>query len=102
MAKQTYVNAELKWAEKKLKDWKKYIDQNPINELQDRMALKQTAKGTISVVSATIESQIKSIRDTMKEYMQLLETVNNLREKEEARKEARGNSEVPYRMRNGN
>lgn len=102
MAKQTYVNAELKWAEKKLKDWKKYIDQNPINELEDRMALKQTAKGTISVVSATIESQIKSIRDTMKEYMQLLDTVNSLREKEEAKKQARGTGEVPHRMRNGN
>lgn len=96
--KQTYINTELEWAEKRLEEWKAYIDNNPINELEDRMAFKQTAKGTISVVSATIESQVKSIRDTMKEYLQLLEVVDNLREKEE-KKQARGNSQVPHRMR---
>lgn len=96
--KQMYINTELAWAEQKLEEWKAYIDDNPINELEDRMALKQTAKGTISVVSATIESQVKSIRDTMKEYLQLLEVVDRLREQEEAKKEARGKSGVPHRM----
>jgi hypothetical protein len=94
----TYINTELDWCEKKLEEWKKYIDDNPINILKDRIIKKQTAKGSISIISATVESQIKSIRDTMKEYLQLLEVVNNLREKEEAKKEARGNTEVPPRM----
>lgn len=81
--KTTYVNAELDWAENQLAQWKKYIDNNPINMLEDRMAFRQTARGAISVVSATIESQIKSIRDTMKEYLQLLEVVDRLRERED-------------------
>lgn len=96
--KEIYINTELDWAERRLEEWKSYIDDNPLNELKDRMALKQTAKGTISVVSATIESQIKSIRDTMKEYLQLLEVVDRLRDKEEAKKEARGSGQVPHRM----
>ena len=93
--KNNYIEADLKWAEKRLKEWRKYIDDNPLDKLEDRMAFKQTAKGTISMVSATIESQIKSIRDTMKEYLQLLDVVNKLREGEEAKKiESRGKQEV--------
>jgi len=93
--KNTYIETELFWAEKKLKEWRKYIDANPLDELEDRMAFKQTAKGTISMVSATIESQIKSIRDTMKEYLQLLDVVNKLREADEAKKiAARGSQEL--------
>jgi len=39
-------------------------------------------------------NQIKSIRDTMKEYLQLLEVVEKLREREESKLETRGNNEV--------
>ena len=93
--KQTYISAELEWAEKRLGEWKQYIDDNPINELEDRMAFKQTARGQISVISATIESQIKAIRDTMKEYLQLLEVVDKLREREAAKKiEIRSNAKL--------
>lgn len=96
---ETYINAELEWAEQKLKEWRGYIDDNPINGLDDRIVERQTPKGTVSMISATIESQVKSIRDTMKEYLQLLEVVDKLREKEEAKKEARGKSGVPPRMK---
>lgn len=93
--KQTYVGAELDWAEKRLKEWKKYIDNNPINKLEDRMALKQTARGTISVVSATVETQMKAIRDTMKEYLSLLEIVDRLRTQDEKNKiEVRGGQDL--------
>lgn len=95
----SYINTELEWCEKRLEEWKNYIDNNPIDGLTDRMAFKQTAKGTISMISATVESQIKSIRDTMKEFLQLLEVVDKLREKEEAKKEARGSGTVPHRMK---
>lgn len=97
--KEIYINTELDWAEQRLNEWKEYIDNNPINGLTDRMVERSTPKGTVSAVSATIESQVKSIRDTMKEYLQLLEVVDKLREKEEAKKEARGSSGVPHRMR---
>jgi hypothetical protein len=93
--KQTYVSAELEWAESKLKEWRDYVDKNPIAELKDRIEWKPTSKGgAIPMVIASIESQIKSLRDTMKEYLSLLETVDKLREKEEQKTVARGSQEV--------
>ena len=41
--KQTYVSAELEWAESKLQEWRAYIDKNPIAELKDRIEWKPTA-----------------------------------------------------------
>jgi hypothetical protein len=99
--KQTYVSAELEWAEEKLAEWRSYIDGNPINTLKDRIEWKPTAKGgTMPMVIASIESQIKSLRDTMKEYLALLDVVDKLREKEEAKQEARGSQEINGKMKN--
>lgn len=82
--KQSYISAELEWAEQRLTEWRAYIDNNPINGLKDRIEWKPTAKGgTMPMVIASQESQIKSLRDTMKEYLALLEVVDRLREKEE-------------------
>ena len=91
-----YINAELEWSESKLQEWRDYIDQNPLNTLKDRWGQKEMPRGGHTwVVTATIEQQVKSIRDTMKEYLQMLEIVDKLREKEEAKKlEARGKGEV--------
>ena len=83
-AKNNYISAELDWAEQQLRTWRAYVDANPIHELADRKAWKETkGGGQMPVVVATIEQQIKSIQDTMKNYLALLEVVNNLREKEE-------------------
>jgi hypothetical protein len=99
--KQTYVSAELEWAESKLAEWRAYIDNNPINTLKDRIEWKPTSKGgTMPMVIASIESQIKSLRDTMKEYLALLDVVDKLREKEEAKQEARGSQEINGKMKN--
>lgn len=97
--KGTYVNAELDWAETQLQSWKAYVDANPLHKLEDRVEFKPTAKGgLIPMVIASIESQGKFIQDTMKNYLALLEVVDKLREKEQAKKEARGSSTVPHRM----
>lgn len=98
--KQTYVTAELEWAEAKLAEWRDYVDKNPIAELKDRIEWKPTSKGgAIPMVIASIESQIKSLRDTMKEYLALLEVVDKLREKEEAKQEARGSQAINGKMK---
>ena len=98
--KQTYVSAELEWAEAKLAEWRDYVDKNPIADLKDRIEWKPTSKGgAIPMVIASIESQIKSLRDTMKEYLALLEVVDKLREKEEAKQEARGSQEINGKMK---
>ncbi len=94
-----YITTELDWAEQQLETWKAYVDKNPLHELQDRIEWKPTAKGgMLPMVIASIESQGKFIQDTMKNYLSLLEIVNNLREKEIAKKEARGKSTIPFRM----
>ena len=98
--KTTYINTELDWAEQQLSSWKQYVDANPMHELKDRIEWKPTAKGgTMPMVIASQESQIKSLRDTMKEYLALLEVVDRLREKEEQKAEARGSQEINGKMK---
>ena len=84
----TYINVELDWAESQLESWRKYVNANPLNKLQDRD-------------KATIEQQGKFLQDTMKNYLSLLEVVKNLRTKEEEKreKEVKGNGSIPHRMR---
>ena len=87
----TYINTELEWAEQQLSSWKQYVDANPMHELKDRIEWKPTAKGgMLPMVIASIESQGKFIQETMKNYLALLEVVDTLREKEEAKVEVRG------------
>jgi|SRR6478609_1809312 len=94
-----YITAELDFAEEQLASWKEYVLANPFPTLKDRVELKQTKTGgVIPMVVSTIEQQGKFLQDTMKNYLSLLEIVNNLREKEEAKKEARGAGTVPHRM----
>lgn len=93
--KEVYITAELDWAEEKLREWREYIDINPLDKLEDRIKWKETkAGGMMPMVVASIESQIKSIRDTMKEYLMLLEQVNKMRESEEKKISLRGKSEL--------
>jgi len=98
--KQIYIEAELDWAEQKLKEWKAYVDDNPFQDMKDRVEWKLTkAGGSMPMVVATIESQIKCVRDTMKEYLVLLDDVNKKREAEEAKKkDVKGGDDRPERM----
>lgn len=89
--KNNYINAELDFAEEQIATWKAYIQQNPFEELKDRIEWKPTkGGGTMPMVVASIEQQGKFLQETMKNYLSLLEIVNNLREKEEAKTELRG------------
>jgi uncharacterized protein YlxP (DUF503 family) len=94
--KNTYVSAELDWAEEQLASWKQYVDANPLHELKDRIEWKPTAKGgLLPMVIASIESQGKFVQETMKNYLALLEQVDKLREKEEAKAPAvRGDAQL--------
>ena len=97
--KNTFINAEIDWAEEQLHSWKAYVDANPLHELKDRIEWKPTAKGgMLPMVIASIEAQGKFIQETMKNYLSLLEVVDKLRTQEEAKKEARGSGSVPERM----
>lgn len=97
--KNTYITAELDFAEQSLQEWRQYMESNPIDKVEDRWGKKEMPKGGYAwVVTASKEQQIKCIQDTLSKYLQLLDVVNNLREKEEAKKEARGSGSVPPRM----
>lgn len=93
--KTTYINTELDWAEEQLSSWRQYVDANPMHELKDRIEWKPTSKGgLLPMVIASIESQGKFIQETMKNYLALLEVVDKLREKEEAKVDVRGNVDI--------
>lgn len=93
--KNNYITAELDFAENQLADWKTYVLDHPFGELKDRIEWKETkGGGMMPMVVSSIEAQGKFLQETMKNYLALLEVVNNLREKEEARMEARGGKEI--------
>lgn len=93
--KNNYITAELDFAEEQLETWRKYVSDRPIDALKDRIEWKQTKSGgMMPMVIASIEAQVKSIQETLKNYLALLEIVNNLREKEEAKIIARGGKEI--------
>lgn len=97
----TYINAELDWAEEQLVTWKKYIDANPIHLLKDRIEWKPTSRGgSMPMVIASIEQQLKAITELMSKYLALLEIVDKLREKEEAKLQTRGDSKINGLMQN--
>lgn len=94
--KNNYISTELDWAEEQLATWREYVNNNPINELKDRIEWKTTKTGgAMPMVIASIENQGKFIQETMKNYLALLEVVKGLREKEEIKRaEARGNTSL--------
>lgn len=95
----SFIGAELDFAETSLQQWREYIEANPIQNIQDRWGKKEMPKGGHAwVVTATAEQQIKCVQDTLTKYLSLLEIVDRLREKDEAKKEARGSGSVPPRM----
>lgn len=91
-----YVSMELDFAERQLETWKVYIENNSIETLEDRWGRKEMPKGGYTmVVTATRESQIKCVQDTLAKYLMLLEQVNNMREAEEKKKiDNRGGQEL--------
>ena len=101
--KNSYIEEELTWLERKAEQIKQYVDHPPISGLTDRIEKLITGAGVVEKVTATIEAQIKSKRESLKDYAQIIEAIDKLREKEAAKKvTAKGDSEIPYRMRKDN
>ena len=90
--KEVFVGVELEWAEKQLQEWKEYVDVNPLVALKDRVGYKSTANGgQIPYVISSIEQQGKFLQDTIKNYLNLLKQVDDMRKMEEEKKiKARG------------
>lgn len=92
VAKKVFVGAELEWAEKKLEEWKEYVDAHPLAGLKDRVGTKLTANGgQVPYTISNIEQQGKFLQDTIKNYLSLLKEVDVMRSLEEDKKiKARG------------
>lgn len=98
MAKQQkalLIEYELEFLETKLQELKEYIQSNPFNELKDRMAYKETkGGGVIPICVANKEAQRKDLTQALKDYAEILRTVDSMREKEEAKVEVRGKGDL--------
>lgn len=79
-----YIDMELEWLEQKALEMKEFVDKNPFNTLKDRMSGNK--------VISKIEAQHTNIRNTLKDYAQLIEVVARLREGREVRKLVRGDA----------
>ena len=93
--KQLLIEYELEFLEEKLKELKEYIKSNPFSTLSDRMAFKETkAGGILPICIANKEAQRKDLTQALKDYAEILRTVDSMREKEEAKVDVRGGGEM--------
>lgn len=89
------IEYELEFLEEKLKELKAYIQANPFDKLADRMAYKETkGGGVIPICISNKENQRKDLTQALKDYAEILRTVDAMREKEEAKVEIRGKGEL--------
>jgi hypothetical protein len=89
------IEYELVFLEKQLSELKDYIEANPYSKLEDRMSSKTTKNGGIVLVCvANKEAQRKDLTQALKDYAEILRTVDAMREKEENKIETRGKTEI--------
>jgi len=85
------------WAAAQLETWKAYVEANPFNQMKDRIEWKPTSKGgTMPMVIASKEAQMKACRETLKDYITLAIELKKLLLMSAAEdKEIRGGEEMP-------
>ena len=89
------IEYELEFLDMKLQELKEYIQANPFSALADRMAWKETkGGGAIPICIANKEAQRKDLTQALKDYAEILRTVDAMREKEESKIEVRGKGEL--------
>ena len=77
--KNKFLTVKKDWALKQLETWMAYVDAHPFDKMEDRTKLRPTKNGgTILEVVATIEQQQKSVRDIIKDYLELLVVVEKM------------------------
>ncbi len=89
--KELLIEYELEFLEKKLKELKKYITARPFGKLEDRSAVvsevetKSGPKLGYRIV-ATMEVQRKDLTQALKDYAEILRTVDQMRTQEATKK----------------
>lgn len=94
------IEYELEFLENQLAELKEYIEANPYSQLADRMNYKETKNGgMIQLCVANKESQRKDLTQALKDYAEILRTVDAMREKEESKIEVRGKVELGHQAK---
>ena len=89
------IEYELEFLETQLQELKDYIEANPYSKLEDRMQSKLTKNGGIVLVCvANKEAQRKDLTQALKDYAEILRTVDDMRNKEVAKIDIRGNTKL--------
>ena len=89
------IEYELEFLESKLKELKDYIEANPFNQISDRISYKELKNGGVMpIVVASREAVRKDLTQALKDYADILRTVEAMREREEAKIESRGKGEI--------
>jgi len=84
------IEYELEFLETKLQELKEYIEDTPFSTLTDRLV----TLGNKTLCTASKESQRKDLTQAIKDYAEILRTVDSMREKEAAKIEVRGKAEI--------
>jgi hypothetical protein len=85
--KVSYIDMDLNWLEGKAEELRAYCDAKPIVKIKDRFA-----EGKLT---ANVEAQIKSIRETLQDYIKIITAIQQLKEKESVQKSlVRGDQEL--------
>ena len=105
--KELLIEYELEFLDKKLKELKKYIEANPYSKLDDRSIV---ASSTMSrngdevlayKIVATKEAQRKDLTQALKDYAEILRTVDAMRTSEKGKAvSGRGDEELGSQAKN--
>lgn len=79
----TYISYDLEWLRKKVNELKQYVNDRPFHELKAQIEWKQTANGgQIPMIVETISSQLKTLKDILKDMPAMFDAINKLEEAE--------------------
>lgn len=93
-AKNSFIDEELEFLEQRAKEIKQDVEANPYDEIRDRIVSLDGPNGSSEKVVATEEAQKKAMREALREYAQIIEIINNLREKEAAKLQTKGDAQI--------
>ena len=95
--KTNFISYELKKLDKYVKELMNYLDNNPSDQIEDRIELLETTRGQSIKVIASKEQQLNCYFDKLEKLPRLLEDINKLRMAVEGEEEneVRGGTNVP-------
>lgn len=98
--KTNYIGYDLNWLEKKCKQLQEWVEEKLDGGIKDRIEMYESTRGNpiIKVISSE-ETQIKCLRDTLKELPNMLMEINRLRkiadEEDIGEAKVRGDHDIP-------